>query len=283
MGDAAGVQSRQDLEPVRRLFSGDHARWWRELYAGSPRSAQEHFFRQRRDVACAQLAMRVAHETPVLDLGCGAAPVLARLRRWGWRCTGLDGSPEMLAQARERLVAAGLDDSDLRLGDARALPFADASFGAVVCLGVISYVEDHQAVLGEIRRVLVPGGIALVSCRSATAPVIWDPWQWVRRAARRVLRGAARPEAFTPGRFMPPHEVRGDLQAAGLEVLEEIGIGYGPPRLAGREWLPHALVMRLDAALSRLAKGNRAGRWLRPAADIQLWVVRSPAVQGPAA
>jgi hypothetical protein len=82
---------------------------------------------------------------------------------------------------------------------------------------------------------------------------------------------------------MPPHEVRGDLQAVGLEVLEEIGIGYGPPRLAGREWLPHALVMRLDAALSRLAKGNRAGRWLRPAADIQLWVVRSPAVQGPAA
>lgn len=283
MSEAAGVQAGRDLERVSRLFSGEHARWWRELYAGPARSPEEHFFRQRRDIACTQLAMRVAQDAAVLDLGCGAAPVLARLRRWGWRCTGLDGSADMLAQARHRLQTQGLADDDLHLGDARVLPFADASFGAVICLGVISYVENHEAVLAEIRRVLKPGGIALVSCRSALAPALWDPWQWVRRTARRVLRGAPGPEPFTPGRFMRPSEVRDDLQAAGLQVAEEIGIGYGPPRWAGHEWLPTRLALRLDSAVARLAARSRWRRVLHRAADIHLWVVRKPADQERAA
>lgn len=281
MSEAAGVQVGRDLEAVRRMFSGDHARWWRELYAGPPRTAEESFFRQRRDVACALIAEHVPHDVPVLDLGCGAAPVLVRLRRGPWLCTGLDGSAEMLAQARRRLVEAGLDDGDLHLGDARHLPFADQAFGAVVCLGVISYVEDHTAVLAEIHRVLRPGGLALVSCRSAEAPVIWDPWQWVRRATRAVLRRPPRREVFTPGRFMRPAEVRADLAAAGFQVVEERGIGFGPPRWAGKAWWPMSLALRVDAALSGLASRvvesrGLAARVLRRAADIHLWVVQRP-------
>jgi SAM-dependent methyltransferase len=286
MNDAAGVQTGRDLQAVRRMFSGDHARWWRELYAGPPRTAEESFFRQRRDVACEQIAERVPHDVPVLDLGCGAAPVLVRLRRGPWHCTGLDGSAEMLAQARRRLVEAGLHAGDLHLGDARQVPFADQAFGAVVCLGVISYVEDHPAVLAEIHRVLRPGGLAWVSCRSAEAPVIWDPWQWARRAARAALRRPPRREVFTPGRFMRPAEVRADLAAAGLQVVEEMGIGFGPPRWAGKPWWPTALALRLDKALSGLTSGaldprGGAARTLRRAADIQLWVVQRPQEVGP--
>ncbi len=48
-------------------------------------------------------------------------------------------------------------------GDVRALPFADASFDVVCALDVVEHVEEDEAVFGEIRRVLVPGGSLVLS------------------------------------------------------------------------------------------------------------------------
>jgi ubiquinone/menaquinone biosynthesis C-methylase UbiE len=264
-----------DLQPVQALFSGAHARWWNELYAREVRTPEAHFFRQRRDTVLALLDQRVPKDHPVLDLGCGAGPVLEALRRAGWPCTGLDGAPDMLGQARERLAAAGLASDDLHLGDCRATPFAAGRFEAVLCLGVISYVEDYEPVLREIHRVLRPGGLAVVSCRNAANPVYSDPWRLATAAVRRVL-GRHRPEPFTPGRFLDRTVVRSQLQRAGFTVEREIGIGFGPPRLAGRPLLGDAAAIRLSDAIGRLA--SRTGLWplARRATDISLWVLCKP-------
>jgi len=89
----------------------------------------------------------------VLDLACGAGVVAEAALARGLRPVGLDFSPAMLAEVRRRLP-----EVELREGDAEALPFADASFDAVVSSFGIHHVERPRRALAEARRVLRPGG-----------------------------------------------------------------------------------------------------------------------------
>lgn len=266
----------RDLESVTSIFSGAHARWWSELYADEPRTAEAHFFRQRRDRVLALLEQRAPKDARLLDMGCGAGPVLTALRAGGWRCTGLDAAPDMLTEARTRLRRAGLPDEDLHLGDCRAAPFAAGSFDALLCLGVISYVEDYAPVLGEVRRLLRPGGLAIVTCRNAANPVFSDPWRLTTRLLGRLLGRPRSTPPFTPGRFLERGAVLEHLGRAGLVVEREIGIGFGPPRLAGRPLLGDAAAIRLSDALGRLVSRARLWPMARRVTDISMWVVRRP-------
>jgi SAM-dependent methyltransferase len=101
----------------------------------------------------------------VLDVACGTG-VLAReaAERAGaeGRVTGLDLNDGMLAVARRIRP-----EIDWRQGDATALPFEVGSFDAVVCQFALMYLPDRLAALGEMWRVLAPGG------RLAVA--VWAP------------------------------------------------------------------------------------------------------------
>ncbi|HEV3473143.1 MAG TPA: class I SAM-dependent methyltransferase [Actinomycetota bacterium] len=93
--------------------------------------------------------------------------------------TGIDLSPEMLAIARDR--ATELDRSvDLREADAQALPFPDASFDTVVCTYSLCNVPDDALAIGEMKRVLKPGGrlILVDHIRSAVKPIFWVQKVW---------------------------------------------------------------------------------------------------------
>lgn len=91
---------------------------------------------------------------PALDVGCGDGELARHLPPGGWR--GVDSSPAMLARAPEGGV----------LADARALPFADASFGAVALLYVLYHLEEPALALAEAHRVLRPGGLVAVAAPS---------------------------------------------------------------------------------------------------------------------
>jgi demethylmenaquinone methyltransferase/2-methoxy-6-polyprenyl-1,4-benzoquinol methylase len=91
----------------------------------------------------------------VLDVATGTGLVAAELLRRGFRVTGLDQSPEMLAGARRRLNGR----VELVEGSAEALPFADASFDHVTFTYLLRYVSDPGATLAELARVVRPGGL----------------------------------------------------------------------------------------------------------------------------
>ena len=96
----------------------------------------------------------------ILDAGCGSGPLSAELRTEGAIMTGFDGSPRMLALARQRLGP----DVPLYVADlAEPLPFADEAFDDVVASLVLHYLEDWAGPLGELRRVLKPGGRLILS------------------------------------------------------------------------------------------------------------------------
>jgi ubiquinone/menaquinone biosynthesis C-methylase UbiE len=92
----------------------------------------------------------------------------------GVRLTGIDLSPEMLDIARRRADETGLDP-DLREADAHELPFAEATFDSVVCTYSLCNIPDPHRAVGEMKRVLRPGGrLVLVDhIRSDVRPLFW--------------------------------------------------------------------------------------------------------------
>jgi SAM-dependent methyltransferase len=94
----------------------------------------------------------------VLDVACGTGPVAITAARQGARVTGLDLTPELLAQARASAPIAGLSDLVWKEGDAEALPFPDASFDVVLSQFGHMFAPRPEVVTRELLRVLRPGG-----------------------------------------------------------------------------------------------------------------------------
>jgi ubiquinone/menaquinone biosynthesis C-methylase UbiE len=122
--------------------------------------------------------------------------------------TGIELSPAMLAIARQRAADLGRD-VDLRDGDAERLPFDDASFDTVVCSLSLCTIPSPAAAIGEMRRVLRPGGrLLLLDHIGSTWPPLYAA-QWVME--RFTVRTAG--EHFTR-RQLPL------VQAAGFQIME---------------------------------------------------------------
>src|SRR4051794_20314789 len=95
-----------------------------------------------------------SHPPPrLLDVGGGTGNYAAALRDEGWQPVVCDRSPDMLARA----AAKGLQTV---AADAQQLPFADASFDALICVSMLHHVDEPSRALAEQRRVLRPGGRA---------------------------------------------------------------------------------------------------------------------------
>jgi arsenite methyltransferase len=98
----------------------------------------------------------------VLDIGCGAGVdsiIAAELVGPSGSVTGIDLVPEMLAKARENARLAGVDDQvTFQESSAEQLPFPDNRFDVVISNGVFNLVVDKPKALGEVFRVLKPGG-----------------------------------------------------------------------------------------------------------------------------
>src|ERR687885_298079 len=97
----------------------------------------------------------------------------------GVRLTGVDFSPAMLAQARERALKLGRT-VELVEGDAQALGFPDRSFDTVVSTFSLCSVPDDRQAVAEMRRVLRPGGRLLLGDHVASSA----PWA---RAVQRLV------------------------------------------------------------------------------------------------
>jgi SAM-dependent methyltransferase len=96
----------------------------------------------------------------LLEVGCGIGTDLVRFARGGARVVGVDLSETAVRLARRNFELSGLD-ADLRVANAEALPFDDASFDVVYGHGVVQYTADASRLVGECHRVLVPGGQAI--------------------------------------------------------------------------------------------------------------------------
>ena len=134
----------------------------------------------------------------ILDAGCGYGFHAMRMARRGLKVTGVDFSDAALAAARQNIEAAGLTSQiHVEKGDLLALPFRDAEFDFASSWGVLMHIPEVERVLGELARVLKPGGrLALMENDMASWHVrLWEPAvRTVKRALGRQVQERRRTE-----------------------------------------------------------------------------------------
>ncbi len=145
----------------------------------------------------------------VLEIGTGTGSQL----RWygaGLEVVALEPHPDMAARARRRAARAAAHVHIVE-GPAEALPFADGSFDTAVATFCLCTVMDPAAALGELRRVLVPGGRLLAI---EHVHLSWQP-------GRRLQSLAAPAWASVAGGCRLDRDTAAAVREAGFDLLEE--------------------------------------------------------------
>jgi glycosyltransferase involved in cell wall biosynthesis len=113
----------------------------------------------------------------VLEIGGGIGGDLAQFASRGARVTHVGRSADELARARERFAACGLEARFL-LDDGDSLAFADATFDLVYSSGVLQHAPDAERIVDEIRRVMKPGGRAIITMYAENSLYYWRDLVW---------------------------------------------------------------------------------------------------------
>lgn len=212
MTEPISEDTRRETERVRDLQNKEAPRYDRQMGF-----FDRVLFEGAREWACSRV------EGEVLELAVGTGRNLPH-HRDDISLTGVELSPEMLRIAEQRAKELGRE-ADLRLGDAQALEFPDASFDSVLLTFGLCTIPDDGAAVTEVFRVLRPGGrFSLVE--HVRSPV---------RAVRAVQR-ALEPMSV---RFAADHLTReplDHLRPAGFEIEEQERAKWGiVERLAARK------------------------------------------------
>lgn len=126
-----------------------HAEWWQ---AGFTEGADPEYVEQILPL----IAQRLPRDGVVVDVGCGEGQVSRLAAAAGLGVVGVDPAPAQIAVAHERGGGARY-----LLGSATDLPLRRASADVAVACLVFEHIDDHVSALGEVARVLRPGGTFL--------------------------------------------------------------------------------------------------------------------------
>ena len=152
-----------------------------------------------------RLAREVGDLGPICDLGCGPGQIARYLHRQGVETLGVDLSPKMVAEAR-RLNP----EIHFHQGDMLSLPDADNSWGGIAAFYCIIHIPREQVVdaLREMKRVLKPGGILLVTFHIGEETKHIDEW-WEKQVNLDFI-------------FYLPDQMEAWLKEAGFDLLETL-------------------------------------------------------------
>ena len=120
------------------------------------------------------------HPELILDVACGPAGVSLQLAdRTSARVVGVDLTLDMLRQGQRNVMERGMADQvQLVAGRAEQTPFADSTFDALTFTYLLRYVDDPQATLIELARLVKPGGAVASLEFLLPQSLFWRIWWW---------------------------------------------------------------------------------------------------------
>lgn len=164
-----------------------------------------------------------------LDVCCGTGDLALELRRrtgTEGRVVGCDFSERMLELARAKAADAGVPDVEFEWADALELPYEDGSFDAVTVGFGVRNLADIERGLGEMARVLRPGGrlVILEITQPRRVPLSWFHALWFERIVPRLgaLAGDSAAYSYLPEsvkRFPAPDDLAAIMDRAGFERI----------------------------------------------------------------
>jgi ubiquinone/menaquinone biosynthesis C-methylase UbiE len=265
-GECHAVESGLQQAEVDWYFQSS-AGYWKEIYRS--RRVRGLSYQRRRDVALRWIEpLGLSACARILDVGCGAGVVAADLAAAGYCVDAIDTAPTMLDMTRRHACCAGVAARvNVRLGDAHALVFPDATFDVVTAIGLLPWLHSEAVALYEMGRVLKPGGYLLVTTDNDLRldrlldPLSTPPLAPLRRMAKGLIAGAHTPESpcgFASKRHRPV-EVDGLLARHGLIKARSMTLGFWPLTFFDREIFSDAISVRIDRFLCTLARRKFPG------------------------
>jgi ubiquinone/menaquinone biosynthesis C-methylase UbiE len=247
-----------------------HVAAWRDVYEQV--GVEGAIYRKRLDTVLRWIdGLAVPRGEKVLEIGCGAGRCTVALAQRGCLVHALDSVAGMVNSTKKRVGESGVESSvSIGLGDAHHLVFPDHNFGLVLAMGVIPYLHLPQKALGEMARVLRPGGFLLVTAGNRwRLNNVLDPWncpllqpakKTIGAIARRFRKAQAH-DAVPPLRLDSLRELEKWLSLVGLVKIKATTVGFPPIAFRGRAILGEQISMRLNDRLQELA--DRDVPWVR--------------------
>lgn len=208
----------------------------------------------------------------VCDIGSGPGRYALALAEKGYAVSLLDLSDENIALARAKFKEKNLPAEAFIVADARDLAgLASAAFDAALLLGPLYHVTDagqRAAILRELRRVLKPGGLAIVAYLNSWGLLktgLSDFPAWYREIDKvRALLGeqsfsAAQLSDFTEAHWSTPEAALREVAAAGFEIVSQAGaqgfaggLGHLLERIAAEDPQAYQNIVKLGAETCEL-------------------------------
>jgi SAM-dependent methyltransferase len=213
--------ARSTPQPAARALRARQLRAWDRIAAsigeldGAPSTA----YYRRCEIALIERCLGDLAGKRVLKLDLWNEAFNTRILHWmaeqGADAHGLDLSRVVAHRAQRNTRAAGRQARLLR-ADIRELPFAGGSFDAVYTMGTIEHIDEYVDAIGEVRRVLRPGGRAIIG--------VPHKWNLFLRPALVWLLDRWGKYAYAPEKSFSGPELRRSIEGTGLVVRERTGI-----------------------------------------------------------
>lgn len=242
---------------MKDYFEGG-ANPWEDFYHRD--KVEAHMYWSRSQAGLELLDQFIPRKGRVLEVGSGPGHLSLEMVQRGYDVISCD-----IAMRMARLTRARTGRDNVLVADSRSLPFQPSSFDAIVLIGVISYVSDPVPVLDELKSLLKPDGVLVIS--SANTNLLFSAIDRKMKTAFSWLKlpepdEQARKSFFIKEcRYYKAKEFNRLVVRCNFSLLSSANIGFGRVKLLGRNIFSAKIDVILANLLSRISRV--AGfRWL---------------------
>jgi len=201
----------------------------------------------------------------VLDVGCGPGVMTQEILDLGCEFWGVDGSARVIAVGRRRF--SGCARAHFGVAEALSLPFADATFDGVLCIGVMDRVPRPEPVIAELGRVLKPHGTMVISLPNLLSPyalwkshVFYAGIGYAKRVAKHFGYRRQKPDLCWAVKLWTPRAARSLVEMLVGDVREIAYYNFGILLLSPLDELLPGAALKSARWLERLRTSRF--RWL---------------------